>query len=301
MAKKIAIGSWAYCFGPYSKNPVGLDETIQKLKELKFDGIELCGFPPHATPEAFPNKASRKALKAKLADAGLGIAGYAANFCDVPPAVTPKAKYERVFKKNLALCKDLGCPKIRVDTVSGPFFVAEGKVGYATAFKNTAAAWASGAKMAADAGIKLVWEFEPGFLFNKPSEVVKMIEAVNHPNFTILFDTCHAHMCSVVAARQPEPKETLKGGAVAFAGLLKGQIGHIHLIDSDNTLHGDETSTHAPFGKGVLNFDELMPAILKAGYTDEWWSVDLCFWPQAWEVTADAKKVLDGLRTKYGK
>jgi sugar phosphate isomerase/epimerase len=188
-----------------------------------------------------------------------------------------------------------------VDTVSSPFLVAEGKVDYQTAWRRVSTTWHACAQLAQAAGIKMVWEFEPGFLFNKPSEVVKMIEAVNHPNFTILFDTCHAHMCSVVAARQPGEKETLKGGAVEFAGLLKGKIGHIHLIDSDNTLHDNETSTHAPFGKGVLDFDKLMPAILNAGYTDEWWSVDLCFWPQAWEVTADAKKVLDGLRAKYGK
>jgi hypothetical protein len=31
----------------------------------------------------------------------------------------------------------------------------------------------------------------------------------------------------------------------------------------------------------------------------EWWTIDLCFWPDAWSVTADAKKYLDGMRKKY--
>ena len=155
--------------------------------------------------------------------------------------------------------------------------------------------------MAQREGVLMTWEFEPGFAFNKPSDVVKMLDAVDHPNFKVMFDTCHAHMCSVVAARQAPPPERLRGGAVEFARMLKGKIGHVHLIDSDNTLHDNETSTHAPFGDGVLDFDELMPAILEAGYTDEWWVIDLCFWGRAWEVTARCQKFVEKLRKRYGK
>jgi len=300
MAKKIAIGSWAYCFGPYQDDPVPLDETIRKLQELEFDGIELCGFPPHATPEAYPTPDDRKKLRDTIDAAGLGIAGYAANFMDTPPATAAKADYLEAVKTNLGMCTALDIPKLRVDTVSGPFLVEEGAIDYDTAWKNASEAWHDAAQLAQDAGVLLVWEFEPGFLFNKPSEVVKMIDAVNHPNFKIMFDACHAHMCAVVAARQPGEKETLPGGAVEFAGLLKGEIGHIHLIDSDETLHDDETSTHRPFGEGVLDFDTIMPAIIDAGYTDEWWSIDLCFWPEAWQVTAAAKTFVDALIAKYG-
>ena len=301
MAIKTAIGSWAYCFGPYEDDPVPLDEATRKLKELKFDGIEMCGFPPHFAPELYPTEDSRKAVRDMIQDAGLGVAGYAANFMATPPATTSKADYLEAVETNVAMCLAIGCPKLRVDTVSGPFFVEEGGMSYDEAWENVSSAWRAAAQVCQDNGILLVWEFEPGFLFNKPSEVVKMVDAVGHDNFKIMFDACHAHMCSVVAARQPGEKETLPGGAVEFAGLLKGEIGHIHLIDSDNTLHGDETSTHRPFGEGVLDFDEIMPAILAAGYDDEWWSVDLCFWPGAWEVTANAKKFLDELIAKFGK
>lgn len=62
-----------------------------------------------------------------------------------------------------------------------------------------------------------------------------------------------------------------------------------------------ETSTHAPLGTGVINFDDVIPAILAAGYTDDWWPIDLCFWPNALEVTAENKKFLDNLIKKYGK
>jgi len=115
----------------------------------------------------------------------------------------------------------------------------------------------------------------------------------------VLYDTSHAHMCASVAARQPGEKETLKGGALELLQKLKGKITHIHLIDSDGTLHDNETSTHAPFGKGVLNWDQIIPEITKAGVPSDWWCIDLCFWPEAWGVTADAKRFLDKMRKKY--
>ena len=49
-------------------------------------------------------------------------------------------------------------------------------------------------------------------------------------------------------ARQPGKKEVLPGGCLELARRLRGKINHIHLIDSDGTLHGEETSSHAPFG-----------------------------------------------------
>ena len=301
MPKKIAIGTWAYIFGPYGDKPVDLDTVIDKLVELKFDGLELCGFKPHGYPDDYPDAASRKALKDKLAAKGLGCPGYAADFTAAPPLFPESEagdKYIKLFEKNLKFCVDVGIESIRVDTCNPPGDPE--KIGYDEAWGRAVKLWAKCAEMAQQAGVVMLWEFEPGFAFNKPSEIVKMVKDVGHCNFQVMYDACHAHMCSVVAARQPGKKETLPGGAVELAQKLSGSIGHVHLIDSDNTLHGDETSTHAPFGDGVLDFDKIMPAIKSAGYKSDWWSVDLCFWPQAWEVTAQCKKFVDKLNEKYG-
>jgi sugar phosphate isomerase/epimerase len=107
-------------------------------------------------------------------------------------------------------------------------------------------------------------------------------------------------MSAVLGSRHMGKKEILPGGVPQFAHMLTGKIGHIHLIDSDGTMHSDETSTHAPMGTGVLNFDEIIKAIKEAGYQDEWWPIDLCFWPKALDVTPANKKVLDQLIAKHG-
>lgn len=303
MPKKLAIGTWAYCFGPYQDHPVLLPEVIQRLSRLRFDGLELAGFRPHAHPDDFASPASRRELKRRIADAGLEVCGYAADFSGAPPGVASLDDYAAAFAKNLQFCQDLGIPKIRVDTVTPPpdrggelTDPAAYQEHWAQVVRNFQAA----SELAQQAAVGVVWEFEPGFVFSGPSEIQRLVADVGHPNFSVLFDTCHAQMCAVVGARQRPPRETLAGGIPELIRMLSGHIGHIHLIDSDNTLHGEETSTHAPFGLGVINFEEVIPALLAAGYTSEWWSVDLCFWPQAWDVTAQAKQFLTDLAHKYG-
>jgi sugar phosphate isomerase/epimerase len=106
-------------------------------------------------------------------------------------------------------------------------------------------------------------------------------------------------MCAVVGANQVGTKETLKGGDLELLQKLKGKITHVHVIDSDGSLNEHNTSTHNPFGTGKLNFDKLVPELLKCGVPNDWWCVDLCFWPNAWEVTADSKRFLDKLRKQY--
>lgn len=292
--EKLSIGSWAYCFGPYEKDPVPFDTVCRRLGDLAFDGIEIGAFRPHIHPDDYPMKSDREAVCRTIADAGLQISGVAIDFWSYPAPATDEAQkddaYFKLFKKNLQFVLDMGADVIRVDTVSPPAPVPG--VDEKTAWKRVVETWRRCARLANGYGVKMSWEFEPGFKYNKPSEVVRLVEEVDHPNFGALFDACHAYMCAVVGARQEGTKETLKGGVVEFAGRLKGKINHAHLIDSDGTLHNNETSTHRPFGEGKLDFDEIIPAIQEAGYKSPWWTVDLCFWPQAWEVTEKAKKFL---------
>lgn len=297
--KRISIGSWAYSIGPYANNPVPWDEVVRKLAELKFDGVELGGFGIHPNPDNCPTKEDRARVKDQLKKAGLAFSGLAANLWGEKLINTDdNSKYIAEFRKNLDFCVDMGIPGIRVDCVQPPTIFDE--VDEKTARERVVKTWKVCARDAADKGVYVTWEFEPGFAFNKPSDILRIVDEVGDPNFGVQFDTCHAHMCAAVGARQYGKKETLPGGALELAQKLRGKINHLHLIDSDGTLHDNETSTHAPFGQGVLNFDELLPELNRAGVPHNWWTIDLCFWPDAWAVTADCKKAIDELNRKYG-
>ncbi len=203
-----------------------------------------------------------------------------------PVAEGNKQKYLDLFRRNAQMCVDIGSPAIRVDSLAAPGSIDEKD--YQAAFDRLAGVWRDAAGIAQEAGIRLCWEFEPGFVFNKPSEVVAMHQRVGHPNFFVMFDTSHAYMCAVVGARQHPPKEVLPGGVAEFLRKLEGRIGAIHLIDSDGTLHGDETSTHRPFSEGFIDFKALAPRLL-AVPNIEWWCIDMCFWAGSWELVESSR------------
>jgi sugar phosphate isomerase/epimerase len=287
---KISLGSWAFSFGPYWDHPVPFEDTAKRLSEAGYDGIEVCGFPPHITLDKYPTKESREEVVRFLRDLNLEVSGYAADLSSVNPAANgSRTKYLDLFSRNIEMCRDIGSPTIRVDTVAAPGSVPDAE--YKAAFHRVADTFRDAAHVAQQGGIRMAWEFEPGFLFNKPSEVLEMHQTVAHPNFTIMFDTSHAYMCGVVGARQHGTRDVLPGGVEEFLEKLRGRIGAIHLIDSDGTLHGDETSTHAPFGLGQIDFESLAPKLLDVPKVD-WWTVDMCFWEGSWDLVESSREFL---------
>jgi sugar phosphate isomerase/epimerase len=308
MTKKLSIGSWAYIFN--QKEPTNdFHEVLHKLEHLGYEGVELGSFGLHPTPWSHPTKADRAKLKKMVADHGLGFSGIAVDlwrFKKPGPSILDEnpTPYVAAFLGFTVFANDLGIQTIRVDSVEPPnFFETTGKgMSPKEAMGRIISVWDKCSKMAADYGLNVCWEFEPGFLFNKPSEISQIVDGVRakgNKNFGVLYDTCHAHMCAAVGANQHGEKETLPGGELELLEKLKGKVTHVHLIDSDGSLNEHNTSTHNPFGTGRLNFDKLAPALNGCGVPHDWWAVDLCFWPDAWTVTADSKTFLDGLRRKY--
>jgi sugar phosphate isomerase/epimerase len=307
MKKKLSIGSWAYLFNQV-KPTTDFHQVVHMLQDLGYDGVELGSFGSHPTPWSHPTRADRQRLKKEVADHGLEFSGIAVDlwgFKSPGPSILDEnpTPYMAAFLGFAAFASDLGMRTIRVDSVEPPTFFKASGMDPKVAVDRVVAVWDKCSKIAADHGMNVCWEFEPGFLFNKPSEILRIVDAVRakgNPNFGVLYDTCHAHMCAAVGAIQSGDKETLPGGELELLRKLKGKITHVHLIDSDGSLNEHQTSTHAPFGKGRLNFDQLIPELNQAGVPHDWWCVDLCFWPNAWDVTADSKRFLDKLRQKYG-
>ncbi len=283
---KISMGSWAFSFGPYAGNPLPLPTIAEHLARTGYDGIELGGFPPHVTLENYGSPGERQSLRSLLHDLGLGVSGYAADFGSVNPTTAGNhQRYVDLFQRQLEICVGLESPMIRVDTVAAPGSLDHDD--YHNALYRVADIWRDCADLARAAHVRVAWEFEPGFVFNKPSEAVTMHDRVGHPSFTILLDTCHAYMSAVAGARHHVRKELLDGGVEELIELLDGRIGAIHIDDSDGTLHGGETSTHCPLGHGSIVWDHVAPKLLAIPHI-EWWCVDLCFWAGAVDEIASS-------------
>jgi sugar phosphate isomerase/epimerase len=302
--RRTSIGTWAYNIGPYAARPIPFETVGATLRQLGFDGLELGGFNSYPNPHALPTAEDRARLKEQMAGWGLGFSGLAADLWSQHLIDTDdQSAYLAEFELNADFARDLGIGGVRVDCVQPP--TIHGQIDYDTAFQRVVGTWRRCAGIAAERGLYVTWEFEPGFAFNKPSDVLRILDAIPDDNFGVMYDTCHGQMVAVVGARQHGQKETLPGGQLEFIDKLSGRINHIHLIDSDNTCHkdaagNDETSTHAPFGDGVVDFDGIVPRLAKENVGQDWWTIDLCFWDNAWDVTARCKTALDALNRKYG-
>ena len=274
---KLSIGSWAFSFGPFENNPWSFSRLIKWAADAGYDGVEINGFHPHPHPDIYDTPEKCRELKAEIEGLGLGISGYAPDFHAVPPAEVPTEQYMAVVNKCLAFCNHMGIGILRVDTVSPPNELHADA--YKRRFDHLADTWRTAAEACKQAGVQLVWEFEPGFWLNKPGEVKAIVEATNHSHFKLLFDTSHAYMGAVVGARQTGEKETLSGGVAEYAQKVAEYIGHFHLIDSDGSLHHDETSTHTPFGEGYIDFKTVLETMRPIIEPMQWWCVDFCFCP----------------------
>lgn len=275
MNPKISIGSWAFAFGPFAENPWSFSKILKYASEAGYDGVEINGFLPHPVPDLYDSPAKRKELLKEIESYGLGISGYAPDFTKVPPAIVESSQYLNLLQKYIEFCRDLNIKTIRVDTISPPGYLEESE--YEKRFKQLVSTWQQSAELVKQNGMNIVWEFEPGFWLNKPSEVKRLVESVGNSAFQILFDTSHAYMSGVVSARHSGGKEQLSGGIIEYAQLLKEHIGHFHLIDSDGTLHDNETSTHAEFGSGMIDFQSFIGEMKPVLSSLEWWCVDFCF------------------------
>ncbi len=293
--KKISVGSWAYIMGEYGDKPMMLPELCAGLNDLGFDGISMGGFKPHANPELYDTEEKRAGLKKLLADNGLEVADYAVDTWSVD-SLKQNDEWLALYTQGVEFMAKMGWDTIRIDSGTPP--VLPDGMSYSDAKDIIKTMFQKSAKIAAKEGINVVWEFEPGFMINEPKNVVEVVKDVNEKNFSLLLDTCHAHM-GAIGARHIEEGLTLPGGEIEYIEMAKGLIGFVHVIDSDGTLNETGTSTHAPFGLGSIDFDKAIPALLDAGYKGDWWAIDLCEWPDAWNVTAQSKAFVDEINKKF--
>ena len=283
---RFSLGSWAFSFGPFEQDPWDFDRFLEYAARVGYDGVEINGFQPHPHPDDYATVAVCTELKARIDGLGLGISGYAPDFRSVPPAEVEPELYNAQLSKVLTFCERMDIATLRVDSVSPPVGFAPDE--YSRRFDQLVETWRAAAVCAAEKGVTIVWEFEPGFWLNKPSEVVALVEAVDHTAFKLLYDTSHAHMGAALGARQTGEPELLPGGEAEYAEQVRDFIGHVHLIDCDGTLHNEETSTHSPFGSGNVDFPAVLTALAPVWDDLSWCCFDFCFCPTTEEDAARA-------------
>jgi sugar phosphate isomerase/epimerase len=83
--------------------------------------------------------------------------------------------------------------------------------------------WKMCATKAAERGLYVTWEIKPGCAFNKPSDVLRILDAITDDNFGVMYDTCHGQMVAVVvpgsmAGRKPCRAASSSSSTSSLAG-----------------------------------------------------------------------------------
>lgn len=266
-----------------SGDAIPLDRIIARLGAAEYDGIELSGLPACVPLDRYSTSESRHRLARRLHDHHLAAAGYAADFKAVNPlADGNKAPYLDLFRRALDLCRDIDCPSIRVNTVAAAGSIGEWE--HLSAFDRLAGVWSEAAEISAAQKVRLLWCFESGFAFNKPSEIVALHRKVGHPNFQVLFHIAQACLCGSGG------RQSLTGGVPEFLKKLEGRVGAVHLIDC--------AGAPRPFGEGCVDFNILAPQLLDIPNA-RWWCVDLTGCADAWNLIESSRDfVLSLLNSK---
>jgi D-psicose/D-tagatose/L-ribulose 3-epimerase len=195
--------------------------TLEKLKEMGYDGVELPMFDP--TPEKYAPWAKR------LDDLGLGrTAVTVRGEADNPINPDPKIRALGVANNNRTLdC----CQAVGATHLVGPYHSA---LGFFSGKGPTEDEWKWGiesmrevaehaAKVGVTLGLEAVNRFEC-YLMNTYADLTRFVKAVDHPNCRAMYDTFHSNI---------EEKDTVEAIRTCADVLT-----HVHISENDRSTPG---------------------------------------------------------------
>jgi sugar phosphate isomerase/epimerase len=255
---KLAFSSNAYMH-------FSIENTIAKIAELGYQGIEILADVPHAWPAGLLEE-RKDSIRAALAKHRLTISNINAFMMNAvadprqpywhPGWTDPDPHYRAIrrehTKRALQLAKELGAPHITTEPG-----------GQLTPDQT----WQQGAKIFYDElmpcievaeklQIKLLIEPEPELLIEKFGQYLEFVERIDSPYVGLNFDIGHAYCVS------EDPQDWV-------AQMAKHTV-HYHFEDIAPT----RVHRHLIPGHGAIDFEATLREIQKTGY-DGWITVEL--------------------------
>jgi len=281
---KLAFSSNAYMH-------FSIEDTINKIADLGYTGIEILADVPHAWPaQLLPER--KESIRRHLADRGLTIANINAFMMNAvadprqpywhPGWTDPYPHYRAIrrehTKRALQLAKDIGAENIT--TEPGGLLTPD-------------QTWEDGAKLFYDEimpcveeaerlGVLLLIEPEPELLIERFDEYLKFADRVNSPWIGLNFDIGHAYCVS------EDPQDWVER--------MAPHTKHYHFEDIAST----RVHKHLIPGHGAIDFVATLQAIQKTGY-DGWVTVELYPYIQDPDAAArEAYKYLERIAKQLG-
>ncbi|MAD61812.1 MAG: xylose isomerase [Myxococcales bacterium] len=235
-----------------------LQEAIEIIAGLGYEGVELLGDRPHWTVTE-GSRLSTADLKSLLQDLNIKVSNVNGNTAMyfwpewIPetlfePSLShtdPKVRQKR-FDAVLALmdwAKELGAPRVSITSGRCPGLEPpEVEMAYLSEQVYQLC------QVADQLDLELGIEYEPGLLIESWSELLQLIERVNHPRLGANLDLGHAHCAG------EDPLEAIEA--------LAGRIWNVHIEDIKGSKH-----YHLIPGEGNMPLASYLERLKKLSYT----------------------------------
>lgn len=267
----------AFSTNAYKKT--SLEDAIDSIAALGYAGVEIMADVPHAYPPEMPGERVER-VRAQVAARGLAISNvnaftlFALGDTYHPTWIEDDAQLveKRIThtKNVMRMTSRLGAKTVSLQP-GGPL----GTLDRETALSRYEAGLRECLPLAAELGVLLMIEPEPGLLIQHSHECVDFLQRINHPQLKMNCDLGHFYCVG------EDPATVLR--------TCRDWIAHVHLEDiEDNRVH-----QHRIPGEGAMPWKEIAEAVKEIAYTG-WLTVEL----YPYESTAEdaAKKALQFLR-----
>jgi len=241
---KLAFNTWVYSSFPVWVPSYPLDETIERIAKIGYDGIEIGAAAPHAYPDYLSTE-RRREIKQLLQANGIALSsmlpapGGGPGFNVSSPMPEERAAAIDQYTKVIRLCAELGGKTV--------IYVAGWQI-YGTtreqAWDWSRQALSALAPIAREAGVTLVIEptSADSNLVDDCDDALRMMREVNEPNVKLMFDTYHVLYRNEVASD--------------YVYRFGKDLHHVHFADSNRL----------PPGEGKGDFLSVVQALYDIGY-----------------------------------
>ena len=256
--------------GTWGQVALSLDETIDKVAELGFDGIMLMAKRPHGSVLDM-TPARRAEVKARLADKGVAcacIAGYTNFTADAAHMDVPLREMQVDHVTQLAkLAADLDCKVVRIFTgYESP------ELPFQKAWDLCVAAIAECADRAADFGVTIGVQNHHDVAAGYEA-LHELLMAVGRPNCRLCFDAWSPtlHGDDVVQAAHRMAPWTVHTTAADYVKLPR----YAYQPQLVNYVEQPAYVQAVPMGEGIVDYKGFFAALAEAGY-DGYLGYEMC-------------------------
>jgi sugar phosphate isomerase/epimerase len=244
---QLAFSSNAYLDMP-------IEQAISRVAGFGYKGIELLADVPHAWPAGLL-PVQKESIRKAIAASGLKISNINAFMMNAiadprqpywhPGWTDPDRHYRAIrrehTKRALRLAAELGAPTISTEP-GGELAEGQTRQQATDIFYDEIMPCLD---VAAEVGVTLLIEPEPGLLIEKFGQYLEFAERVNHPSLGLNFDIGHAY-CVAEDPAEWVPK-------------MKAHTRHYHFED----IAATRVHHHLVPGEGAIDFDGVFAAIQK--------------------------------------